>query len=239
MQFNPDPEHGVIAVFKNHASKNESASAREGRPIFDDVEVCELRYPGSRNVGVYPATSFSHWKVDPFSGEQVKITYAERFPRQYRQFKEQSVQTKAGTPLDYVPFLTEGKRAELRALNVYTVEALAEMDGQPLKNLGPGGRDLKNRAQEYLADAMLSALDTTVKAELEALKAQNQALKEDMARLKALSADDEFEGMDVEALRDLIKSITGHAPVGNLSRKALTKMAQMAQKNTADAVGLP
>ena len=32
-----------------------------------------------------------------------------------------------------------------RALNLYTVEQLAAIDGQELKNLGPGGRELKNQ----------------------------------------------------------------------------------------------
>ena len=67
----------------------------------------------------------SHWSDDPVTGEQTQVTYAERFQHQYRQFKTAAAQTKTGTPLDHAPFLTEGRRAELRAQNIYTVEALA------------------------------------------------------------------------------------------------------------------
>ena len=113
-------------------------------------EIVELHYPGSRNWSAHPATSFSHWAIDPATGEQVKVTYAERFSRQYRQFKAHATQTKSGTPLTFATFLTEARRAELRAQNIYTVEALAAIDGQELKNLGPGGREMKNAAMEYI-----------------------------------------------------------------------------------------
>jgi hypothetical protein len=124
---------GVVAVFRNGTVPNRVKSAEAGRPIFDDVEVVEIRYPGSRDYGVYPATERSHWDVDQFTGEQRQVTFAERFSKQYQQFKASQQQTKSGTPLDYLTFLTEGKRAELRALNIYTAEALAIVDGSELK----------------------------------------------------------------------------------------------------------
>jgi hypothetical protein len=226
-----DPDASVVALFRNHAQKNELLSAKEGRPIFEDWEVCELRYPGSRNVGVYPATSFSHWAVDPATGEQVKVTYAERFPRQYQQFKMMATQTKAGTPLTHAPFLTEARRAEFRALNIYTVEQLANIDGIELKNLGSGGRDLKNKAIEYLNDAKNNSGTTQLAAELEALRARNEMLEEDLKLLKErASSDDEFDGMTLEQLRDFIATNTGHPVQGaGLNRKTLVRMAQEAR----------
>ena len=144
MAIQQDPDASVVALFKTLAVKNESESIKQNRPVFDDVDVVELRYPGSKNVGCYPATGFSHWIVSPIDGSQQPLTYAERFKRQYQQFKSESVQTKSGTPLSYALFLTEARRAELRAQNIYTVEALAAIDGMELKNLGMNGRDMKN-----------------------------------------------------------------------------------------------
>mgnify|MGYP003694582783 CR=1 FL=1 len=48
------------------------------------------------------------------------------------------------------PFLTEARKSELKGQNIYTVEALAVIEGAELKNLGPGGRDMKNQAIEYI-----------------------------------------------------------------------------------------
>ena len=72
-----------------------------GRPIFDDVEIVELRYPGSQTSRCLSRQrDFSHWGADPVDwragqGEPTPSGSAQ----QYRQFKAQSAQTKSGTPL--------------------------------------------------------------------------------------------------------------------------------------------
>lgn len=238
-----DPDDSVLAIFKDFAVKNEALSAKAGRPVFDDMEIVELRFPGSKNWAAYPATSFSHWSVDPQTGEQIKVTYAERFRRQYQQYKSHSTQTKSGTPISYAAFITEARRAELRAQNVYTIEALAAIDGQELKNLGPGGRDMKNAAMEYIAETQSGAVNTQMAAELEALRAKNQAMQEDLEALRAnktkqevASANaDEFDGMDLDQLRDFITSNTGVAPKGALNRKTLVRMARDCAPEKANA----
>jgi len=234
MPLNHDPDASVVALFKNHATKNEQKSLEAGRPIYDDMEVVELRYPGSKNVGVYPALFFSHWGQDPETGEQVPLTYAERFSRQYKQFKMMTAQTKSGTPLSHAPFLTEGRRAELRALNVYTVEALAGVDGVELKNLGPGGREIKNQAVEFIEESKRGAPNLQLMAELEALKARNVILEEDMKEArerkqeKAATPVSAFDNMDTEAIRQYVTTQTGVAPKGNIARKTLVRMAEEA-----------
>jgi len=230
-----NPEDALVPMFKNHAIKNDAKSAEAGRPIYDDLEICEVRIAGSRTVSVFPATAISFWRDDPDTGEQVPVTYAERFSRQYRQFKEMTAQTKAGTPLEHAPFLTAARRAEFRALNIYTVEALALIDGQELKNLGHAGRDLKNKAQEYLDEAKLNAPNTAMAADLEALKARNSILEEDMLKLKANAEKEatQFDGMSLEELREFITTNTGHAPHGSLNRKTLERMANEAQQKAA------
>jgi hypothetical protein len=236
-----NPDDLLIVQFKVLALENEDKTKLAGRPIFDDVEHVEIRGPGSRNSTVHPATEVSHWKDDPYTGRQRQVTYAERFNRQYNQFKEHAAQTASGTPLAAVPFLTEGKRAELRSLNVYTVEALAAVDGQELKNLGHNGREFKNKAQEYIDRSLQAAPDMQLRAQLEALRARAEVLESDNAALKQKaappSADDvvdaAFDAMSVEQLRDYIATHTGVAPVGTPSRKNLLRMAAEARPNKA------
>ena len=167
---------GVTPFFVMKALKNERKSVSAGRPIFDDVEFVDIRFSGSKEVYSFPTQQISHWETDEETGEQRQLTYAERWPRQYQQFKAKMQQTKSGTPLDYIPFLTDGKRAELRALAIYTVEALAELDGQPLKNLGIGGRELKNKAIEYLANASHDGV----------IMRQQQQIDELLTRIKSM-----------------------------------------------------
>lgn len=224
-----DPDDAIVALFKHIAVKNEAKTLAAGRPIFDDVEVCEIHIPGSKNSGVYPALAFCRWVDDPLTGEQSKQTYAERFSRQYQQFKAQAVQTKSGTPLANAPFLTEARRAELRAQNIYIIEQLAAIDGQELKNLGPGGREMKNKAIEFIDEGLKTAPNLQLQAELDSLRARNQLLEEDNERIKSLVPSDEFDDMSMEQLREFIKANTGHEPQGNLNRKALLRLAQLAR----------
>jgi hypothetical protein len=227
-------DKGVVAVFRNDVVKNPKKSAEAGRPIFDDVEYVELRHPGSKDVGVYPATEGSHWGEDPITGDTRRITFAERFAKQYQQFKAHDRQTKSGTPLDYLAFLTEAKRAELRALNIYTAEALAIVDGAELKNLGPGGREFKNQAIAFLESATDMAKVTKLEAELEAVKARNQVLEEDLRSLPATpEAPTEYDSMTDDEIKEHLKSLTGMTPRGNPSRKTLIRMAQEQKGNVA------
>jgi len=223
-----DPDESLVAVFKLIPMQNHAKTLAEGRPIFDDVECCEIRKPGSRDIGIYPSTEVTRWVIDPETGEQAKQTYAERFRQQYQQFKAKDQQTKSGTPLAAVPFLSEGKRAELRAQNVYTVEMLAAIDGPELKNLGQGGRDWKNSAIAYLEESKRGAPNLQLQAELEALKAKNAILEEDLARKKAAEAQvaSEFKDMSLEQLRDYITTNSGNAPLGSMNRVTLIRMAE-------------
>src|SRR5262245_48526789 len=149
-----DPDDALVVTFQLKAEKNEPKSAAAGRPIYDDVEVCYIRIPGSKDVRTPFPTEISHWVTDPETGGQKPITYAERFSYQYQQFKQKQAQTISGTPLEEIKFLTDARKAELRAQNVYTVEQLATIDGNELKNLGPYGREFKNAAQLYIEDAL-------------------------------------------------------------------------------------
>jgi hypothetical protein len=231
----PRDDKGIVAVFRNDIVKNSKKTAEAGRPIFDDIEVVELRYPASKNTGVFPAMEFSHWDTDEITGEHRKFTYAERFSRQYQQFKAREQQTKSGTPLDYLPFLTEAKRAELRALNIYTAEALTIVDGPELKNLGPGGRDLKNQAIAFLESGSEMARINKLEAELEGMRAKNQILEEDMKMIASQKpiVTAEYDGMTDDQLRAHVKALTGIDPKGNLPRKTLIRMAQEQKENVA------
>jgi len=227
-------DKGVVAVFRNDVVKNPKKSAEAGRPIFDDVEYVELRHPGSKDVGVYPAMEGSHWGDDPVTGEHRRITFAERFKQQYQQFKAHDRQTKSGTPLDYLTFLTAAKCAELRALNIYTAEALAIIDGNELKNLGPGGRELKNQAIAFLESASDMAKVTKLEAELEAVKARNQVLEDDLkSQPVAHEPPTEYDAMSDDEIKEHIKALTGMTPRGNPSRRTLIRMAQEQKGNVA------
>ncbi len=78
----------VVPRFYTLAVVNEAESARRGRPIYNDMEVCELRFSGNRQtVGVFPAHEVFRNQRDPMTGDVNDITYAIEYRDQYLKFK--------------------------------------------------------------------------------------------------------------------------------------------------------
>lgn len=212
----------VVPRFYIHTTENKAKSRAEGRPIFDDMEVVEVRFAGNRQtVSVFPAHAVCGTMQNE-DGDFIPMTYAQRWPEQYKRFKAKSHQIAAGTPVDELPFLTQAKRFELKALSIYTAEALAALDGQELKNLGQGGRDLKNQAQAYLDKAAGSA-------DVVRLAAENEELRRTIAELQSgtgtQSHVSQFTAWESDAIKDWIEQQIGERPKGNPGHATLVRRA--------------
>lgn len=228
----------ITPVFKTEAVQDMEASKKAGRPIFVDKELVEVHIAGDRDYRpVFGALDF--WKhIDG-----IAVTYAERWSEQYQLFKEGKSQITAGTPVDELPFLNAAKRAELKALRIYTAETLAALDGKNLKTLGLGGRELKDQAQAYLDRATGSAKVVELAQENAAIKAQMEELRAQLAEMNRPAPvvetegeeaiPDEFDGWDADSLKGFIQELTGKRPVGNPSIETLKRMAGEAQQKAA------
>lgn len=209
----------IVPRFFIHTVQDPKASKEAGRPIFKDIEAVEIRMAANKQtVAVFPAHEF--WAWGEIDGVRQKISYAMRFTDQYKRFKANEAQAMTGTPLEELPFLTQAKRSELKALSIYTAEALASLDGHPLKQLGMGGRELKNQAEAYLSRATDSAAVTRLAAENESLRAALAAMQQPQAPV----AGSPFAEMDEEAMKEWIKDATGSRPRGNPSKETLVRM---------------
>jgi hypothetical protein len=241
-----DEENRLVVKFRADKVKNEAKTKLAGRPIFDDIELVEVRTAADRNtIKVFPAHAQHRWTTNE-EGEQVIETYAMRWSEQYRRFREGRMQIQDGTPLSELPFLTEAKRAELKALNIHTAETLAALDGLALKTLGMGGRELKNQAEAYIGNASGSATVTRMATQIAELQAQIAALSAGAvpvleAVLEAVAdepvadeaSDDDFDASSDEELKVYIASQTGQRPRGTPSHETLVRMAREASEQVA------
>lgn len=168
-------DNRLFAQFFVEAVQNKVKSDAEGRPVFDEVVMIRIITPGSRDVMVTKANEF----------------YKQRFPRQWAAFEQKRTQVVDGTPLEQVPFLTVGQVAELKGVNVYTLEQLANLpDNVSQRFMGFYG--LKQRAQSFLAAAKEAAPITKLQAELEQrdneialLRTQLEELSTQIAKLNS------------------------------------------------------
>jgi NACalpha-BTF3-like transcription factor len=237
-----DEENRLVVKFRADKVKNEAKTKLAGRPIFDDIELVEVRTAADRNtIKVFPAHAQHRWTTNE-EGEQVIETYAMRWSEQYRRFREGRMQIQDGTPLSELPFLTEAKRAELKALNIHTAETLAALDGLALKTLGMGGRELKNQAEAYIENASGSAKVTEMATKIAELQAQIDAFRVEQPTAQAEqadepvdgeAADDDFDASSDEELKVYIASQTGQRPRGTPSHETLVRMAREASEQVA------
>lgn len=175
-------------VFRYNTVDDEIETRKAGRPMFKDVEVCDITFPGNNKT---KATFLAHENEPNATRESVAngggfVTYAMHYNQQYLSFKDGTAQPLGGTPLSEAPFLTEAKRRELAALSIRTIEQLASLDGTPLKQLGMGGRELKNQAEAYIKTAAGSADTTALAAQIEALRQQLDTERQERAQLESV-----------------------------------------------------
>lgn len=228
-----DEKPHLHVEFFTEAQENKSKSAKEGRPIFDDVEFVRIRFAGDqKNVLVAPAHMTGTIRDEITN---LPLTYAQRFPRHYEAFRAGQAYLGSGTPVKEAPFLTEAQRRELAALNIHTLEALADMDGAGLARLGMGGRALKDKAIAFIAKASGSADVTKLAGENAAMKEQIEAMQKQMAELlKAKSptvkepaqvSNSAFSEWQDDDIKAFIEDRRGARPRGNPSHATLVSMA--------------
>ncbi len=221
----------VTPVFMVKEVENIPQSEAAGYPVMEMIEGVEVRFAGSKTYSpFFRANDFSHRE-----GNHV-VTYAERWPDQYRAFKEGSPQEARGTPLQMLAQfgVTPEQMSLCRALKVYSIEALHHLEGQNLKNLGMNGNALKAAAARFMAQRETSE---GAFAELEMLRKRVAELEErstvppvqeatptevEIALMRA-SGFDPDAASDAD-LKDRLAEITGERPRGNPSRATLLSM---------------
>lgn len=120
LETDPNDTSGLRVRFFHEARLNPVKTEKEGRQIWDNVEMVEIIVP-DQELGGYDRNSRVVHKVD--------ATHRRRFPREYEEFKTQTQQWSGeGMPLTLWAPLTAAKVKELAGLGIHTVEELAKAD---------------------------------------------------------------------------------------------------------------
>lgn len=172
-------QHGTDAnlyvTFYMESVYDEEASLKEGRPIYVDKEYVKIIPAGDKNTVVCRPVDLKGKGIAPPDNI--------RWPNQYAAFKNQQVQVQEGTPLEQWPPLTKSQVMEFKAANVHTIEQLATVSDVNLQNLGMGARKFRDLAITYIDDAKKSAGYMQAQKEIEELKGQVEALKNQLSGL--------------------------------------------------------
>lgn len=225
----------ITPFFKVIEVENIPKSETAGYAVMEMKEVVEVRFAGQKNYApIFLANDF--WKRE---GNRV-ITYAERWPDQYRAFKEGDPQEAMGTPLEMLrPFgVTPEQLSLCRALRIYSIEALHRTEGQAAKALGMSANVLKDAARTFLAERNGSIGQAneieTLRARIAELEARSTTVptvepspEEVDAAIQA--ADDQIAAMSDTDIKDELEILTGARPRGNPSRATLESLLETAR----------
>jgi len=186
-----------IPVFYVKAVQHNFRSQEEGRPIFVDKDYVRIIIPGDTRS-----------EVD----REVQDKDKDRWPEQWRRFKEDAEEATDGTPLEQWPAVSVSQVAELKAKKIRTVEQLAGVSDGQLQNLGLGARQLRDRAKAFLeaaaGNAPLDAAllrESKLQEEIDALKAQMNSL---------IQAQGKNNGRDTAGERRQVSEEGGAFPEG-------------------------
>ena len=162
---------GVRPRFYLDPVQDELASAREGRPIFREIERVEIFMPGN------PYTIPVHNVTDE---------HRNRWPREYELFRQGMEQTAFGTPIAEWPILNRAQVMELKSIQLQTVEEVAELSDHACQR-AMGLTQLRAKARAYLDDAAASALTEQQGVELEAQRTHIASLERQVEELRTLT----------------------------------------------------
>lgn len=174
------PAYQYVSL-RYEAVENPAASAREGRKIFDRVLYVRSHFLGSSDTLDREAMRWRGGEGEPEISDEALVA---RFATAIEAFRKNVAAAEAGTPLAVLN-LDVAREAELRALAVTTVEALAEVPDGQLRKLGAEARALRDRAVRFLSASSDNAPLLKAEAEAKAHREEAAALRDEVAALRA------------------------------------------------------
>lgn len=170
----------IAVAFGLYPQINAKKSAERGHDVYDDVVFTRIAVPGDKNQLYFQPTVESHRR---------------RFPGAWQAFQNRSKGGPEldGLPIEQWPAVSRGQALTLKACHIHTVEALANVHDGHIDKMGTGMRELRTKAQVYLANATDSAAAMRLAQQNEGLQKQIAALQ---AQITALATNNSKMGME-------------------------------------------
>lgn len=130
-------DDGKIVGFKYVSVINRSKSAGQAVPIHDNLVFVRIQNPGERDY------------IEREAREEDK----QRWPRQWHAFTQGRKYVAEGTPLELLFPDQPNIVATMNAVNIHTVQQLANLSGDAISRGGIGFQDWATKAKKYLESA--------------------------------------------------------------------------------------
>lgn len=127
-------DNRMVVWFFKKSEQNNFLSQQEGRPIFEGKDFVHIQQPGERD------------SVE----REARWDDKQRWERKWDAYQAGLEQQQSGTPTATLFPVNPETVDMLRALKVTTAEQLADMTEQGISRLGLGGRQLVQKAKDFL-----------------------------------------------------------------------------------------
>lgn len=227
---------GATPYFRWESIFNEPQSMLQGKPVHILKEVVEIRFAANPQYKPVFGTDEA-FEMNEIG--QCKISWAERYKAQYQAFLAGSEQEAEGTPLEeLIPYgISPAQLSMCRALNIYSVEALAHLPPAGHKRLGMNGNEMIPMAKKYLEARKSGA---TQQSEINELKRRLAELTDQKGMGEEIKLSTElpaivpelpegYENMTDAEMKDALEAMTGARPRGNPSRSTLVALYEQAK----------
>lgn len=163
-------DSGLYVEFYMREVEDEKASKEQGRPIYVSKPYIKIISIGNKNT--QQDRPVRHRQSGQIPPDTV------RFPKQWAAFSNQQEQVIEGTPITEWAALPRAEAMSLKAMNIHTVEKLANLGDNNINWMG--GRQLRDKAQAWLKSASDGSVVIKQQQLIDELKIQIDALKNQM-----------------------------------------------------------
>jgi hypothetical protein len=183
----PDFVPPVAVAFGLYPVLDNAKTKDAGHEVYKDVEFVRIAIPGDRNSLFFQPADRSHQM---------------RFPKAYDAFKRRETAPVEGMPIDQWAPISRSVALTLKAMHVHTVEALAAVHEGHIDKIGGNGRQLRAKAQAWLAEAQTGAEAIRLAAEKTALQDQLASLQAQIVALQQNASNPQAKNVPVAPIAD-------------------------------------
>jgi hypothetical protein len=155
----------TYVIFRDDSKLNKFKTEELGRPVYEPIVVLEIILTGDQ-------------MLRPI--REMRDEDKEKYPIEWARYQQKSQSKLPGTPLEAVNWLSHSQVREYKAMNVFTVEQIAELPDITAKRFA-GHSTVRDMAVAFLG----ASKEGAAVREAEALKSQVAELKAQMAQLLA------------------------------------------------------
>jgi len=153
----------------------------DGVMRFKDQDYAVETMPGAKATNIFKIENFFERKAEELKSGRILPEWLTHWQSTYELYKKGQEIPLDGTPIRGWKLITGAQQEELIRLNIMTVEALAHLTDEGMRNVGMGALTLKRKAQAWIAQ---NESHEAGAIKLNTLQRENDTLKETVAAME-------------------------------------------------------